>query len=105
MDLLDFADNYRQTNPKANKVEIREAYQKYLREQQDTFMTQETEPKTLTQIASPQYFFRYGRPLWGGLLKTTDAYTNKQVLSPEKILEICPGLTSLRRYILVCHRS
>ena len=51
-------------------------------------MTQETEPKTLKQVASPQYFFHYGRPLWGGLLKATDAYTSKQVLSPEKILEI-----------------
>ncbi|CAG8649282.1 5507_t:CDS:2, partial [Paraglomus brasilianum] len=54
----------------------------------DTFMTQETEPKTLKQVASPQYFFHYGRPLWGGLLKATDAYTSRQVLSPEKILEI-----------------
>ncbi|CAG8628932.1 11245_t:CDS:2 [Paraglomus occultum] len=54
----------------------------------DTFMTQETEPKTLKQVALPQYFFHYGRPLWGGLLKATDAYTSKQVLRPEKILEI-----------------
>ncbi|CAG8495846.1 11530_t:CDS:2 [Ambispora gerdemannii] len=34
----------------------------------DIFMTEETEPKTLHRVASPQYFFRYGRPLWGGLL-------------------------------------
>ncbi|CAG8644815.1 11024_t:CDS:2, partial [Paraglomus brasilianum] len=29
----------------------------------DTFMTQETEPKTLKQVASLQYFFHYGWPL------------------------------------------
>ncbi|CAG8605227.1 10610_t:CDS:2 [Ambispora leptoticha] len=51
----------------------------------NTFMTQATEPKTLKQVTSSQYFFRYGRPLWGGLLKAIDAYSSKQVLSPEKI--------------------
>jgi len=54
----------------------------------DTFMTQETEPKTLKQVASPQYFFRYGRPLWGGLLNARDTYSGQSVLTPEKILEI-----------------
>jgi len=51
-------------------------------------MTQETEPKTLKQVASPQYFFRYGRPLWGGLLNARDTYSGQSVLTPEKILEI-----------------
>ncbi|CAI2187116.1 7169_t:CDS:2 [Funneliformis geosporum] len=54
----------------------------------DTFMTEDTEPNTLNQIASPQYFFRYGRPLWGGLLKVKDSIIDKCILTPEGILEI-----------------
>jgi len=54
----------------------------------DTFMSEDTEPHTLNQVASPQYFFRYGRPLWGGLLKVKDSSTNKYILTPEEILEI-----------------
>ncbi|CAG8647176.1 8011_t:CDS:2, partial [Ambispora gerdemannii] len=42
----------------------------------DIFMTEETEPKTLHQVASPQYFFRYGGPLWGGLLNVKDTYSS-----------------------------